>query len=552
MTGSIELDRDGRTLLIRFPYNPLVVDEVKSIPGRRWDPAIKAWKVPAAQVNLAVTIFMKHGFAMAPEITGLIAGTVTATVAAPAARSPAASRAAAAGAGSGPGPGPAPSETEPAGALTITALNERVKHCLQRSFPELFWVVGEIVDFDKNNGRKHLFFTLVEKRAHSDAIAARVQVALFESTASRLLQKLKSRSDLELRDGIEIRAQVRVDLYLDQGRYQLVLEDVDPTFTLGKMALSRERILAELRAQGLERRNLSLPFPIPPLRVGVLCSPDSDGWNDYLQEQQASGLGYEVTVHPVKVQGDFLRPTMLAGLAYFAQRAAAFDVVCVIRGGGSRTDLAGFDDREVAAAVARHPLKVLCGIGHQRDQSVLDMIAHSEKTPTAVAARLVTTVREAEAELAAQARRLAGATGCCLVAAGRTIAARAAALQRALHGRLATERQALLDAARRLQRGAEVQMRCELDLLAHGRTRLLRSSNQRLAREHMRIEAHATRQRLLDPARVLQRGFALVRDAAGTLVMDASALAPGQPVQLQLRDGRVAARTERIDLEPKD
>jgi exodeoxyribonuclease VII large subunit len=377
MTGTVELDREGAHLLIRFPYREDLVAEVKNVPGRRWDSRQKTWRVPTAQVELVYATFSRHLFEFAPEVSSLLAGTLGGAPRAPAVTVPVAA-------------------TATADAISVSTLNERVRGILRGGFEGSFWLVGEIVDLDKQGGRQHRFFSLVEKAPGEARPRARVEAALFEGTARTLLPRLAAGgTEFTLRDGIEIRALVHVDLYVPTGRFQVVVDDIDPTFTLGKLALSREAVLLELQKLQLAERNRSLPLPTPARRIGVLASPDSDGWNDFLRQLQESGIGFDLTLVPVRVQGAELRPSMLAALAWLAERAADFDAVCILRGGGSRTDLAGFDDRDVALAVARHPLKILIGIGHQRDLSVLDAIAHSEKTPTAVAAFLVRCALEA-------------------------------------------------------------------------------------------------------------------------------------------------------------
>ncbi|MGB3968951.1 MAG: exodeoxyribonuclease VII large subunit, partial [Planctomycetota bacterium] len=399
MTGTVELAPDGTQLLIRFPFREDLVAIVKTLPGRRWDPKGKVWRVPAAHAEQVFTTFSRHLFDFAPEIPSLIAGTLQPVAVDDGAAAPGRGR-------TNGSPAAAPAATEPA-ALTISALNARVRDGLRQQFPEAFWVVGEIVDYDKAAGRQHLFFQLVEKaRGEARPIAA-VEVAMFASVAERLLPALAAHDPpLALRDGLEVRLLVRVDLWPASGRFQVVVQDIDPSFTLGKLALTKEQILRELAGLGLAARNRSLGFPVPALRIGVLTSPDADGWNDFLRHVEEARVGLDVALFPIKVQGRELKPTLLAGLRWFAERAEHFDVLCIVRGGGSRSDLAWFDDRDVALAVAKHPLKVVVGIGHQRDQSVLDAIAHSEKTPTAVADLLVRGVQDARDAVAGQAQRL--------------------------------------------------------------------------------------------------------------------------------------------------
>lgn len=547
MAGTIELDPSGKELRIRFDYDPYLVAEIKGLPRRRWDPGQKAWRVPAEDVDATLTLLMRHGFEVAPEVSGLLAGTTgkaATTEAEPAKARPAKKKL--------PEAGVAASGTGAEDALTISALNERVRQVLKGAFADSIWVVGEIVDYDKNKAREHVFFTLVEKRTGDEKVAAQVSVALFKDVAARVQKRLAEASDpVALRDGIAVRVRVRVDFYAGQGRFQLVIEEIDPGYTLGQLALQREQILKELRTLGLLDRNRELPLPIPPLRVGVLASPDSDGWNDFLKELEGSGVGFAVTVYAVKVQGTELRPTMLAGLAWFAARAADFDVLCVLRGGGSRSDLAWFDDREVALAVAQHPLKVVCGIGHQRDQSVLDLIAHSEKTPTAVAAFLVRQVLEAVERLAESLRRLADATTTALRGAHDDLATAANRLRYLASDRLATAHEVLRDATRRLQVGTLESLRDRREVLARAGDKLELVARARVVAEHARLATAETRQRLLDPRSVLRRGFVLVRGTDGRILTTARSVEPGTSVALHFRDGSVRARTESRTLEPE-
>ena len=553
MTGSVELDPDGQHLLIRFSYREDLVAVVKDLPGRRWDPRQKVWRVPASAVEQVYSALSRHLFDFAPEIPSLMAGTLRAVPPPP--PKPARGRATqpplpslldvAAGAAS-----PTDAATG-APAMSIGELNARVRDGLRQLFPDSLWVTGEIVDFDKSAGRQHRFFQLVEKSKHEPRPVAAVEVAMFATTAERLLPALAAgEPPLVLRDGLEIRALVKLDLYPQSGRFQVVVQDIDPSFTLGKLALSREQILRELAQLGLIERNRQRGFPVPALRIGVLTSPDADGWNDLLRHLQESGCGFEVTLYPIKVQGPELKPTLLAGLAWFAAAAERFDVLCIVRGGGSRTDLAWFDDRELALAVARHPLKIVVGIGHQRDQSVLDVITHSEKTPTAVAELLVRGVEAAREDVAERAQRLHDAAADRLAAHSRALARTTADLQRAVTLRLVQARADLARGGHRLVAGSQLRLQRQASALQHGRQRLLQGSERTLERTARILDQKAVRQRLLDPARVMARGFAVVRDAEGRVLPSADRLTAEQRVTLLFRDGRATSRIETVHRDP--
>jgi exodeoxyribonuclease VII large subunit len=528
MTGTVEVTEDRQSLLIRFPYRPDLVEEVRALPERRWDKGGKTWRVPSRHVEIVVNTFLRHGFTMAPEVTGLLAGT----------------EAPAATALERPAEPAADSET----SLTITQLNERVRAAVRSAFPDQVWVVGEILDYDKNKHRAHVFFTLAEKRDGQVQPTARVAAVMFESSARRIAARLQQADTrLSLQDGIEIRALVRVDLYPQSGQFQIVIEDIDPAFTLGHMARTREQILAELRAKGLDRRNASLPLPPLPLRVGVLTSPESDGWNDFLRELESSGIGFDITCYAIRVQGEAVRHTMLAGLQWFASRSAEFDVLCVLRGGGSRSDLSWFDDLQLAIAIARHPLKVLCGIGHLRDQSVLDLISHSEKTPTALGRCLVERAFDAQRRLDDAARGLDAAIRSRLDDERRRLVQIGQGLHRVVHGRLAGERTRIAQARGRLGRAAEVRAAAELERLARAARTLIAAPDRAMQRAAKDLELRATRIRLLDPCRVLQRGYAMVRNRSGRVLKSVAQIRPGMPLELILRDGTVRATAAETD-----
>jgi exodeoxyribonuclease VII large subunit len=352
---------------------------------------------------------------------------------------------------------------------------------------------------------------------------------------------------MTLADGIEIRVLVRVDLYPRSGRYQLIVEDIDASFTLGKLALGREEILRELKEKGLDQQNRVLPMPVPALRVGVLTSHGSDGWNDFLAEMRSSRVGFEITSYDVRVQGELLKPTVLQGLRYFDQRYEDFDVLCIIRGGGSRTDLAWFDEREVALAVARHPLKIMCGIGHQRDVSVLDLIAHSEKTPTAVADYLIEQVRSTREVLQDLSRCLVESTNRVLHAEERRLSGTAHDLRRHVQNQLIQERQTLRHCNHRLMRGSKDQIRSAYDLLVRRSEQVRSGVLRRIEGAAASLHTQQARHRLLDPTRVLQRGYALVRNAGGGILKGVADLSPEQTVAIQFRDGRAGATIDHIE-----
>jgi len=541
----IELDPENRRLVLTFPYHPRLVEVVRGLPERRFDPESKTWSVPCDHAAEVVALLQDHGFVRAPEVEELLGGAAGAVG------------------------GPALDEDAPP-TLRISQINARVRGAIAAAFPEAFWVVGEIAGYERNQHKRHVYFELVEKEEGAEKPRARVTAVLFEKVQPRIRRKLeKAEEPFVLRDGIEVRFLVRADLYEPSGSYQLILEDVDPVHTLGKLALARQKILKVLTERGLRDRNRSRPLPDLPLTVAVITSWGSDAYNDLLKELEQSGYAFALTVYDARMQGRELKGTVAAGLNYFARRAADHDVLVLARGGGSRTDLVWFDDLDLAVAVAEHPLKVVCGIGHERDRGVLDCITTSVKTPTAAAQLLVKQVAGAEEGLDVRMERVVlGARQRCLEeaerlrrlglricttttmriqAARQAVDHRARLVVQAVQAGLRAARIAVVGRTDRLRTAAGVATRMSAARV-EAMLRVLHPDRMALlmhrARRH--VEALESRLRALDPVRVLKRGFAVVRDPKGRIVTSIGGLQPDDTIDVELRDGRAGARVEEV------
>jgi exodeoxyribonuclease VII large subunit len=287
------------------------------------------------------------------------------------------------------------------------------------------------------------------------------------------------------------------DVWAASGRLSFKVSDVDPRFTLGDLVVQRDATVAALKLDGRYEANRRVPMPELPLRIGVVTSATSDAWADVRKTLLDSGIGFRVLVQDARVQGDDAARTVVAGLRALDARDD-LDVLLLVRGGGSKADLMVFDGIEIASAIAacRHP--VLTGIGHERDVSVADEVAHAmHKTPTAAAVAVVERVRDRVRRTEETWER---------------VAARAVAL---------------LD--ERMRR---------LSLLEQT---VLRRPREVVRLEERRLAALADRLRLLDPVHVMRRGWSITRDAAGRVVRDASALRPGDAIVTTVANGDVAS-----------
>jgi len=550
----LEWDAELGRIAIHFRYDPLLIEEVKSLPGRRWHPDRKIWSAPIANLGEIARVLLPLGFTCSPQVEALVNGEVTSPLEIPAGTV---------------------REGEPEGAReptwSVSELNTRAREALVTSLPASFWIAGEVIGYERNRHKRHVFFTLAEKGESDDRPAAQVTAVLFDGVHQEAQACLESAGAGELADGIQLRVRARVDLYLPSGSFQIVIEEVDPDFTLGEIARRQERILREVEELGVAEQNLSLPFPLPALKVALLTSLGSDAYNDFINELQRSPYAFEVTMADCHVQGKRVETDFTAALAYFAKRRQAHDVLVICRGGGSRTDLMGFDSLDIALAVARHPLKVLVGIGHHRDHSVLDFIATSEKTPTAAAQRLVALAREEAGKIEEAAERLVNLSRSRIsqqrvhllhVGDGlrRGLQARLDGAiskvrhqgDRLLHSsgqRLAREGHQLAASARQLVRGGGRATLWHRRLLAHQRGVFLRLLPATLRREKVRLEASHSRLLAVDPRRLLARGFAWLRRPDGSPLNSVRDAHRGDSLEVTLDGGTLDVSVDEVHLD---
>ncbi|MGH9182665.1 MAG: exodeoxyribonuclease VII large subunit, partial [Acidimicrobiales bacterium] len=281
--------------------------------------------------------------------------------------------------------------TEPEPTFGVGEIAARLTRAVGAAFPTEVWVRGEVDGLRPPNARGHVYFTLCERRSRRGPTTT-LGVALFRAERLQIERQLRAWPGFALADGVEVRVRGRVQY--GYGRVQLVVSAVDALHTLGRLAAARERVRATLAAEGLLEANRRLPLPAAPLHVGLVASAGSAACQDAIAELTASGFGFRVALADTQVQGTGAEASVVRALAVLGHRRP--DVVLVVRGGGSRTDLATFDSERIARAVAAMAVPVLTGIGHEIDTSLTDEVAHAaHKTPTACAAALCARVAAA-------------------------------------------------------------------------------------------------------------------------------------------------------------
>ncbi len=532
---SRQVTHEDGYLRVSFDYDPSLVQLVKGIPGRKYHnlgPQGRYWTVPPTQVVQVVELLEPFGFEFDHATTELYER----------------------------------HKGSHKDHYTVSRLNAEARAALAKAFPSPVWLVGEITGFSKSAHKPIVDFQLVD-RDEGGQVLAQVGAVLFQRERQAIEAKLSREGDpVRLEDEVAVRLQVQVELHSEWGTYRVVVQDLDVAYTLGEAARRREEILRTLTEEGLAERNRKLPFPSFPLRVGLITSEGSDAERDVLNTLQQSGYAFQVAVYGVRVQGRQTEPTVLAALEWFASRAQEFDVVLVCRGGGSRTDLGWFDSLALGRAVARFPLPVVIGIGHEKDRSVLDEVGWRANTPTAAAQLLQVRVKETlerahrscarALELAAaqitteedrtvsQAQRLVRAVSYAIDRSQRVLQEFRRRLVQSTTSVVRTERHELRTRADGLPRATGYLLGAERTRLQEARRRLRHASLHHVSREQERTQARTRRLDLVHPRRVLERGYALLRSGAGKVITEAGQAPPGDHLIAELRKGRLRLRSE--------
>lgn len=285
-------------------------------------------------------------------------------------------------------------------AIGLYQLNSLVKRELKNRFPDSFLVIAEIADV-KENRSGHCYLELVEKREEDDAVVATARATIWAFTYRMLKPYFETTTGKSLQKGIKVLIRVEIVFHELYG-YSLNIKDIDPTFTIGDLERKRKEILDQLTQEGVIDMNRELEFPILPKTVAIISSPTAAGYGDFVDQlhRNAYGYAFHTKLFPAVMQGEKTTESIIAALEKIYEYESFFDVVVIIRGGGSQTDLGSFDSYELAVNVAQFPIPILAGIGHERDETIVDRVAYrSVKTPTAAAAFLIECFNEADAVL---------------------------------------------------------------------------------------------------------------------------------------------------------
>lgn len=428
--------------------------------------------------------------------------------------------------------------------ITLQEFNNRIKRLLADPSVMNCWVVAETTDVRTN---QHCYLQLLEKDSKTGATVAKIKAIIWGSQFRFLNARFKQVTGRDIGNDMKIMVCLSVN-YSPQYGLTVVINDINPEFTLGDMERQRQEILNRLTQEGIIGQNKTVPVPPVLQRIAIVSAAGAAGYGDFMK--QLTDNKYGVCFYPclfqATMQGVKTVPTVLAALNKVEQNQHMFDCVVIIRGGGGTEELNSFDNYDLARRVATFPLPVIVGIGHERDITVLDYVAGIRvKTPTAAAEHIILQAANALAHIGDLSNQV--------VSIARDYIARAKEQLSYYAGNLPIMAQRIIDTnTLRLQNFIQniplhVQRRIEGEnaQLARQKDAIKNAVAQVKMKETMRLEALGDKIELLSPRKVMARGYTLTT-CEGKIMTDAAQLEAGKLVTIHFRDGKVVAGTQSV------
>lgn len=397
--------------------------------------------------------------------------------------------------------------------FTLLELNRMVRETIERQMDGKYWVEAELSDL---HDRNHCYMELVENDPFGPTPLAKARAVCWANRWTALRSKFERQTQQQLRPGIKVRMMVTPTFHEAYG-FAYQVSDIDPDYTLGDIVRKRMEIIRQLKEAGIFDLQRELVLPRFAQRIAVVSSAQAAGYGDFCHQidDNSYGLSFSHELFTAIMQGEQVEQSVIAALDRINARIDEFDVVVIIRGGGATTDMSGFDTLALAENVANFPLPIITGIGHDRDECILDMVSYMRvKTPTAAAAFLIDHLSEVYTALVSARERIS------------RIAERHLAYEKMRLKQLADRIPTLFALTRERQTK-------RIDALAH---RLDSAATQRLERERHRLQLVAQRAQAQDPIHILRRGYSITLHN-GHALHSGDELADGDIIETRLEQG---------------
>jgi len=429
----------------------------------------------------------------------------------------------------------------------VSELNELIHGVLNSGFPEAVWVCGEIQGFDRNKDKKHVFFELCEKDSAAEEILARIGLVIFAGKKIYLDEILRrAENAFQLKDDIEVKFLCRVDFYPPHGAVRLIVENIDPVYTLGKIAQGRQRIIALLKKKGILDKNKTVELTPVPLNIGLITAYDSAAYNDFISELKKSGYFFQVFHRNALMQGKKAEKDICLAIEILNRREH-LDAIVITRGGGSIAELSCFDSQAIAEKIALSRLPVLSGIGHEINLTVADMAAHTfAKTPTAIAQFLVQRVEGFLTDMEEKVYWIIGDFKEKKVQEQERLKGFAVGLQTQTMHLLKAHHQTMTRLMEDLKRQPVLWLRERKGILRERQEHLIETTRTRTKDAGIKLKHYDKIIEITSPINTLRRGFSITRFNDGKAVKSIAQVKSDDSLTTQVADGFIEAQVRNI------
>lgn len=423
-------------------------------------------------------------------------------------------------------------------ALTLFELNSMVREVIETTITRTYWVEAELSEAREVRG--HCYMELIQKDVFSATPVARASAKCWRATWLKLKPKFERATGETLHAGMKVMLLVTANFHEAYG-FSWIVQDIDPTYTLGDMARKRLEIIRQLKEEGVFDLQKELAMPMFAQRVAVISSENAAGYGDFRNQLLGNdyGFSFKAELFPAVMQGDQVEASVINALNDIYGRQDEFDVVVIIRGGGATADMSGFDTLALAENVANFPLPIITGIGHDRDESVLDMVSNTRvKTPTAAAAFLIDNLAQVWDLINDCQNRILNNVSHRMdleQARLRRLSERVPTLFSLVKERQDARLNNIAAQLTSLIRQTIIKETYRLNTLGDS---LLPSARRIVEKEENRLERFAVLAKALDPQKLLQRGYSITL-IGGKAVRDASTLKKGDHIETRLGKGRI-------------
>ena len=425
-------------------------------------------------------------------------------------------------------------------ALSLVELNQRIRMTLEQAFPDTYWVRAEMSDVRENGASGHCYLEFIEKDPRSGQLLAKVRGAIWAKTFRLLKPYFEMETGQRFVSGLKVLVRVTVDFHELYG-LSLTVVDIDPAYTLGDMARKRLEIIRQLQEEGVFELNKELPLPLLPRRIALISSPTAAGYEDFVNQLTHNRAGYPfyVKLFPALMQGERTEESVIAALDRIYAHQELFDAVALLRGGGATSDLNSFDSYLLAANCAQFPLPILTGIGHERDDTVVDLVAHTRlKTPTAVAEFLIARMDQAAQTVEELQQTMTQSASVRLLQEKQRLQSYATRFPALVGQRMERNRTLLHQLGAKLPtmaQGFVERKRAMVDRLV---MQLRNATTTHLAEKQRFLQLQEQFVRMASPDYILRRGYSLTL-REGKIIKRAEELHVGEELTTRFMDGEV-------------